>query len=65
MLSIVNSAGLFGIDGFIVTVECNAQSKISRFELVDFPILRSRRQRSVYAPPAKTAVTAFLPLILL
>ena len=39
MLSIVNSAGLFGIDGFIVTVECNAQSKIPKFELVGLPDL--------------------------
>ena len=39
MLSTVNSAGLFGIDGFIVTVECNAQSKISKFELVGLPDL--------------------------
>ena len=39
MLSTVYSAGLFGIDGYIVTVECNAQSRLPRFELVGLPDL--------------------------
>ena len=39
MLSTVFSAGLLGIDGYIVTVECNAQSKIPAFELVGLPDL--------------------------
>ncbi len=39
MLSTVHSAGLFGIDGYIVTVECNAQSRIPGFELVGLPDL--------------------------
>ncbi len=39
MLSTVYSAGLFGIDGYIVTVECNAQSRIPDFELVGLPDL--------------------------
>lgn len=39
MLSTVFSAGLFGIDGYIVTVECNSQSKIPSFELVGLPDL--------------------------
>lgn len=39
MLSTIYSAGLFGIDGFIVSVECNAQSRIPRFELVGLPDL--------------------------
>lgn len=37
MLSTVYSAGLFGIDGYIVTVECNAQSRLPAFELVGLP----------------------------
>ena len=37
MLSTVYSAGLFGIDGYVVTVECNAQSRIPGFELVGLP----------------------------
>ncbi len=39
MLSTVHSAGLFGIDGYIVTVECNGQSRIPDFELVGLPDL--------------------------
>ena len=39
MLSSVYSAGLFGIDGYIVTVECNAQSRMPSFELVGLPDL--------------------------
>ena len=39
MLATVYSAGLFGIDGYIVTVECNAQSRIPAFELVGLPDL--------------------------
>ncbi len=37
MLATVYSAGLFGIDGFLVTVEANGQSKIPEFELVGLP----------------------------
>ena len=39
MLSKIYSAGLFGIDGYIVTVECNAQSRIPDFQLVGLPDL--------------------------
>ena len=39
MLSTVFSAGLYGIDGYIVTVECNSQAKIPEFELVGLPDL--------------------------
>ena len=39
MLSTVFSAGLYGIDGYIVTVECNSQAKIPYFELVGLPDL--------------------------
>lgn len=37
MLSRVFSAGLFGIEGFEVTVECSAWDRIPRFELVGLP----------------------------
>ena len=37
MLSKVFSAGLFGIDGFLVTVEVNGQSALPAFELVGLP----------------------------
>ena len=39
MLSTVYSSGLFGIDGFVVTVECNGTSRIPAFELVGLPDL--------------------------
>ena len=39
MLSTLHSAGLYGIDGYIVTVECNGQSNIPKFELVGLPDL--------------------------
>ena len=37
MFSIAYSAGLFGIDGFLVTIECNSFNTIARFELVGLP----------------------------
>ena len=37
MLSIVYSAGLFGLDGFPVTVECDAADDLGDFELVGLP----------------------------
>ncbi len=37
MLSIVYSAGLFGLDGFPVTVECDANPALEDFELVGLP----------------------------
>ncbi len=37
MLSTVFSAGLSGIDGFLVTVECNASQRLPYFELVGLP----------------------------
>ncbi len=39
MLSSVYSAGLCGIDGFLVTVECNQREKLEGFELVGLPDL--------------------------
>jgi len=37
MLSTVYSAGLWGIDGFSVTIECNGENKIPQFDLVGLP----------------------------
>ncbi|MBR3893714.1 MAG: YifB family Mg chelatase-like AAA ATPase [Clostridia bacterium] len=39
MLSATYSAGILGIDGFPVTVECNQRSNLSGFELVGLPDL--------------------------
>ena len=37
MVSKVFSAGLYGIDGYLVTVECDAHDGIPRFEIVGLP----------------------------
>ena len=37
MLSTIYSAGIFGIDGFIVTVECNSQKRADNFDIVGLP----------------------------
>lgn len=37
MLSTVYSSGLFGIDGFEVTIECHSQNKLPDFEIVGLP----------------------------
>lgn len=37
MLSTVYSAGICGIEGFIVSVECDAQERMSEFEIVGLP----------------------------
>ena len=39
MLSAVYSAGLCGIEGFTVTVECNQKNNLKGFELVGLPDL--------------------------
>ncbi len=37
MYSVIYSAGLVGIDGFLVSVECDAQNKIPQFEIIGLP----------------------------
>ena len=37
MISIAYSAGLFGIDGYLVTVECHFSSRLSCFEIIGLP----------------------------
>lgn len=37
MLSVVYSSGLFGIDGYTVTVECSVELDLSNFEIVGLP----------------------------
>ncbi len=45
MLSSTYSAGLFGIDGFIVTVETDAQDRIPCFEMVGLPDLAVKESK--------------------
>ena len=37
MISVAYSAGLLGIDGYLVTVECHMTSSLSCFEIVGLP----------------------------
>ena len=50
MVSAAYSAGLCGIDGFPVTVECNRMEKLEGFELVGLP------DAAVVARPVRTHV---------
>ncbi len=45
MLSEIYSAGLYGIDGFIVTAECNALRRVPEFSLVGLPDLAVKEAR--------------------
>lgn len=51
MLSIVYTAGLSGIDGFLVSVECNAQDKMPQFEIVGMPgiAIKEAKERIISA----------------
>ena len=51
MLSKTYSAGLFGIDGFAVTVECSFDEEVSYFEIVGLPdsAVRESKQRILTA----------------
>ena len=37
MISKVYSAGLLGVDGFGITVECDIQNRLSQFDMVGLP----------------------------
>ncbi len=45
MLSVVSAAGICGIDGFIVSVECDAQERMANFEIVGLPDLAVREAK--------------------
>ena len=45
MLSASYSAGLCGIDGFVVTVECNQKNNLEGFELVGLPDMAVREAK--------------------
>ena len=59
MLSKVFSAGLTGIDGYIVTVECDAQNRLPDFEIVGLPDAAIKEQRKEYARRLSTADFSF------
>lgn len=47
MISSVYCAGLYGINGFIVTVECSAVKMLPQFEIVGLPdaVVREAKER--------------------
>ena len=45
MLSCIYSAGIFGIDGYIVTVEADGQPRLPNFELVGLPDMAVKEAR--------------------
>ena len=45
MLSTVLSAGLAGIDGFVVSVECDAQERLEGFDIVGLPDMAIREAK--------------------
>ncbi|MBE6629730.1 MAG: ATP-binding protein [Ruminococcaceae bacterium] len=55
MLSTVLSAGLCGIDGFLVSVECDAQEYMSSFEIVGLPDLAVREAKERVRTAAKNS----------
>lgn len=46
MLSVIYSAGLFGADGYLVTVECNTTNKLPSFEIVGMPDMAVREAKN-------------------
>ena len=60
MLSIVYSAGLAGIDGFPVTVECNSQEKLPQFEIIGLPdaAVKESKDRIISAMENSSNTTA-------
>ena len=70
MFSCAYSAGLFGIDGYLVTVECNASNNLSVFEIVGLPDnavkeskerVRSAALNSGFGFPAKELIVNLAP----
>lgn len=51
MFSTTYSAGLYGIDGYIVTVECHVQDKLPKFDIVGLPdaAIKEAKERIVAA----------------
>ena len=59
MLSTVYSAGLFGIDGFVVSVEVDGQNRLAEFELVGLPDAAVKEARERVRAAAKSSGLGF------
>ncbi len=62
MLSKVYSSGLFGIDGFEVTVECSAWDRIPHFELVGLPDTAVKEAKNRVQSACENAGFTFPPM---
>ena len=61
MLSTVFSAGICGIDGFLVSVECDLQEYMSSFEIVGLPDLAVREAKERVRTAARNSGLRFPP----
>lgn len=62
MLSKVYTAGLSGIDGFSVTVECSGWDRIARFEVVGLPDLAVKEAKERVRAACENSGLGFPPL---
>ena len=59
MLQTVYSAGINGIDGFSVTVECNSANRLAKFEVVGLPDAAVKEARERVRAAAKSSGMSF------
>ncbi|MBR6709275.1 MAG: YifB family Mg chelatase-like AAA ATPase [Clostridia bacterium] len=64
MLSVVYAAGLAGVDGFLVTVECSSAERIPQFDLVGLPDAAVREARDRVRAAAENSGIPFPELAL-
>lgn len=62
MISRIYSAGLFGIDGFLVTVECSAWDRIPCFDLVGLPDAAVKEAKNRVRSACENSGFTFPPL---
>ena len=62
MLSTIYSAGIFGIDGYIVTVECNSQKKTATFDIVGLPDASIKEAKERVRAACENSGVKFPPL---
>ena len=62
MLSEIYSAGLYGIDGFIVTVETNGLPQMDKFELVGLPDMAVKEAKERVSTACENSGYRFPPM---
>ena len=61
MVTTVQSAGLYGVDGYLVTVECEMASGLPAFDLVGLPGMAVRESRERVRAAARACGTPLAP----